>query len=65
MLERKQNVFDDFIASAEYLINNKYTSSERFFILNTLLNDNVISRHLDNSLTCLTFKSFSWNGQGD
>lgn len=29
MLERKQNVFDDFIACAEWLIAARYTSSER------------------------------------
>lgn len=29
---KKQNVFDDFIASAEWLIENKYTSSEKLAI---------------------------------
>ena len=33
MLERKQNVFDDFIAVAEHLIRDKYTSPARLAIM--------------------------------
>lgn len=32
MLEKKQNVFDDFIAAAEWLVENKYTSRSKLAI---------------------------------
>lgn len=33
MLEKKQNVFDDFIAAGEWLINNKYTSNKKLAVM--------------------------------
>jgi prolyl oligopeptidase len=35
MFEKKQNVFDDFFAAAEFLISNKYTSPDHFAIEGT------------------------------
>ena len=32
MLEKKQNVFDDFIGAAEYLIKEKYTNNQKIAI---------------------------------
>jgi prolyl oligopeptidase len=32
VLTRKQNVFDDFLACAQYLVDQRYTSPERFAI---------------------------------
>jgi prolyl oligopeptidase len=35
MLEKKQNVFDDFISAAEWLVENKYTTPQRLAIRGT------------------------------
>ncbi|MGD0893930.1 MAG: prolyl oligopeptidase family serine peptidase [Terracidiphilus sp.] len=49
MFEKKQNVFDDFFAAAEYLIANKYTSPDHFAIDGTsnggLLMGAAITQH--------------------
>lgn len=36
---QKQNVFDDFIAAAEYLIANGYTAKEKLAIMEALTVD--------------------------